>query len=74
MGIEYGVEVEGDAAGSVADEPQADRPHTRAGTAVRSVILRVMVAPPDRAAQTGSTVGGSVRTANRIDELCAGGE
>jgi hypothetical protein len=75
MGIDDDVgEVEGDPAVSVADEPQADRPHTRARTTATSVILRVMVAPPDRAAQTESTVGSSVRTPNRIDELCAGRE
>jgi len=38
------VEVKGDPAVSVADEPQADRPHTRARTPATSVILRVMVA------------------------------
>ena len=69
MGIDDDVvEVEGNPAVSVADEPQADSPQTRARTTARSVILRVMVAPPDRAAQTESTVGSSVRTPNRIDE------
>jgi len=47
MGIDadvVDVEAEGDPAVSVTDEPQADRPHTRARTTATSVILRVMVA------------------------------
>jgi hypothetical protein len=45
VGIDDVVEVEGDAAVSVADEPQADRPQTSAGTTARSVVVRVMVVP-----------------------------
>lgn len=54
VGIDEVVEVEGDAVLSVADEPQADRPHTSAGTTARSVIVRVMVVPSRWSGPRGS--------------------